>query len=122
MENPRARGRSRRKTALRINPTNPRDFPTSPATPEPLLFGARDEWNLLDRKSWRRICTRSDWADALRDPVIEADEMTRLRKATKTGRPLGSNAFVGELEMRLGRPLKRRNTGPSRQSRTAAAR
>ena len=84
-------------------------------------IGARDEWLLLDRKSWRRICTRRDWADALRDPVIEADQMKQLRRATQTGRPLGSNAFVEKLEARLQRPLKRRKTGPSRQVRAAVA-
>ena len=70
-------------------------------------IGARDEWLLLDRKSWRRIRTRRDWAYALRDPVIEAAQMKRLRRATQTGRPLGADAFVEKLEARLQRPLKR---------------
>jgi putative transposase len=81
----------------------------------------RDEWSLLDRETWRRISTRNDWADALRDRVMEADEMARLRKATKTGRPLGSETFVGKLEARLRRTLKRRKTGPSRRIRATAA-
>jgi len=42
---------------------------------------------------------------------MEADEMTRLRKATKTGRPPGSEPFVGKLEARLERRLKRYKTG-----------
>ena len=83
-------------------------------------IGVRDEWRLLDRKSWRRICTRSDWADALRDPVIETDEMKQLRRATQTGRPLGTDSFVDRLETQLQRPLKRRKTGPSRKARAAA--
>jgi hypothetical protein len=65
----------------------------------------------LDRNNWRPISTRNDWADASRDPVMEADEMTRLRKATKTGRPPGSEPFVGKLEARLERRLKRYKTG-----------
>ncbi len=79
-----------------------------------------DEWDLLDTKNWRKICTRGDWADALRDPIMEADQMTRLRTATQTGRPLGSDRFVRSLETRLNRPLKRRKTGPTRKSQAAA--
>ncbi|MDA1314476.1 MAG: hypothetical protein O2968_14145 [Acidobacteria bacterium] len=81
----------------------------------------RDEWSLLDRKTWQQISTRNDWANALRDPVMEADEMARLRKATKTGRPLGSEMFVGKLEARLQRTLKRLKTGPSKRMRIATA-
>ena len=80
-----------------------------------------DEWGLLDQENWGNISTRGDWADALRDPVMEADEMTRLRKATKTGRPLGSDGFVEKLEARLERPLKRRKTGPSKRISAVAA-
>ncbi len=80
----------------------------------------RDEWSLLDRENWRKVSARGDWADALRDPVMEADEVARLRKATQTGRPLGSEEFVTELETRLERPLKRRKTGPAKKTRAAA--
>jgi len=66
--------------------------------------------------------SRGDWADALRDPLMEAGEMARLRKATRTGRPLGSEDFVTELETRLERPLKLRKTGPAKKTRAAAAR
>jgi hypothetical protein len=47
--------------------------------------------------------TRDDWADALRDPLIEADETAPLPRATQTGRPLGLDAFVV-------RPLKGPNS------------
>jgi len=41
--------------------------------------------------------TRDDWADALRDPLIEADETAPLRRVTQT-RPLkGPNAVGGAL-------------------------
>jgi putative transposase len=53
---------------------------------------------------------------------MEAGEMARLRKATRTGRPLGSEDFVTELETRLERPLKLRKTGPAKKTRAAAAR
>ena len=83
--------------------------------------GRCDKWGLLDRENWRKVSTRKDWADALRDPMIEADEMAQLRKATKTGRPLGAEGFVEKLEAELRRPLKRRKTGPSTRTRAAAA-
>jgi hypothetical protein len=40
-----------------------------------------DPSGLLDLKNWRKICSRGDWADALRDRVMEADELARLRGA-----------------------------------------
>jgi len=80
----------------------------------------RDEWGVLDRKDWRRISTRGDWQDALREGRMEAGEMTRLQRATQTGRPLGSDRFVEELEAKLQRPLKRRKTGPAKRTRAVA--
>ena len=46
-------------------------------------LGRRFQWGLLDRNNRRKVSTRSDWADALRDPLIEADEMGRSGERRK---------------------------------------
>jgi len=45
--------------------------------------GRRFQWGLLDRNDRRKVSTRGDWADALRDPLIEADEMGRSGERRK---------------------------------------
>ena len=81
----------------------------------------RDGWGLLDGAQWRKIDRAGDWAEAIRDPVMEADELVRLRRATRTGRPLGSEVFIQKLETQLQRPLRRRKPGPANKSKGAAA-
>jgi putative transposase len=46
-------------------------------------------------------------AGDLRDEQVEA-----IEAHARTGRPLGSEAFVDELEAATGRQLKRRKPGP----------
>ena len=51
-----------------------------------------------------------------------ADQLARLRAATRTGRPLGSDRFVHKLETRLKRTLQPKKRGrTSRHLLTAAA-
>jgi putative transposase len=52
-----------------------------------------------------------DWAAFLRGGLSDA-EHEAIRAAERTGRPLGSPAFVSRLEKRLGRTLARRRPGP----------
>ena len=52
-----------------------------------------------------------DWAVFL-DAGLRDDEREALRSGERTGRPLGSSAFVAGLERELGRPLARRKPGP----------
>ncbi len=52
-----------------------------------------------------------DWERYLALDVEEA-ELVRLREHTRTGRPLGSGAFVHHLEEILGRLLRKRKPGP----------
>ena len=48
--------------------------------------------------------------------------MAALRRATQTGRPLGSEAFVKRLEATFGRKLDGKRTGrPKNNARAAAA-
>ena len=52
-----------------------------------------------------------DWRDFLAEDIKKA-ELAALRRHERTGRPLGSAAFIETLESRLGRFLRKRKTGP----------
>jgi len=52
-----------------------------------------------------------DWPAFLAAGIGD-DEREALRAGERTGRPLGSDAFVAGLERDLGRPLARRKPGP----------
>jgi putative transposase len=52
-----------------------------------------------------------DWAVFLAGGLSD-DERGALRAGERTGRPLGSDAFIAGLEQSLGRPLARRKPGP----------
>ncbi|MGH7024526.1 MAG: transposase [Caulobacteraceae bacterium] len=52
-----------------------------------------------------------DWSDLLGQGLAE-DDHAALRAGERTGRPMGSPAFVAALERRLGRPLAKRKPGP----------
>ena len=67
----------------------------------------RDPEGLLELEWWKELCPLNDWAEALlpsRDDEMRAEE---IRRATRTGRPLGDEAFVQRLENKQGRPLRR---------------
>jgi len=58
-----------------------------------------------------------DWRSYLTAQLAD-EEVHSLRQHTSTGRPLGSDAFVEQLEVLTGRRLRRRPPGPKpRQSR-----
>jgi len=44
--------------------------------------------------------------------AVRQDELDQIRKHERTGRPLGSEAFLEHLEKLLNRPLKRKKPGP----------
>jgi len=50
------------------------------------------------------------WRDFLLSGVSE-EEIERIRRREKTGRPLGNNGFVGKLEEALRRILQRQKPG-----------
>jgi putative transposase len=52
-----------------------------------------------------------DWR-ALLDSALPQADYEAIRRGERTGRPLGSEAFVRELEARLGRSLTPRKPGP----------
>ena len=43
---------------------------------------------------------------------LSDDEVVAIEAHMRTGRPRGSEAFIGALEARTGRTLKRRKPGP----------
>ncbi len=55
-----------------------------------------------------------NWAAFLAGGLDEEAAET-LRAVERTGRPLGSKAFIGKLERRLNRPLAKRRPGPKAQ-------
>lgn len=59
-----------------------------------------------------------DWAGFLAQGLAEEDA-ERLRRHERTGRPLGSEAFVAALERRLRRPLRPGRRGPKPKKRGA---
>lgn len=53
----------------------------------------------------------ADWSAFLRLPVAES-ESEQFRRHSRTGRPLGNDAFVSDLEAQTGRVLRPRKPGP----------
>ncbi len=53
----------------------------------------------------------SNWRTFLAEP-LRKDETEALRRHARTGRPLGSDNFIEELERELGRTLRPQKTGP----------
>lgn len=68
---------------------------------------------LLDLKAFDEI---DDWRTAL-GQLLTAAELKAVAACERTGRPLGSPAFVGRLEKRLGRTLARQRPGPKPKKR-----
>lgn len=60
----------------------------------------------------------ADWRGLLEQGLDEA-ERDAFRRSARTGRPMGSAAFVAELEKRTGRKLVRQKPGPKPGAATA---
>jgi putative transposase len=88
----------------------PSDWPWSSARAH--LVGADDD--LVRVRPLLELAP--DWPEFLHGGLTEED-LERLRRHTRTGRPLGAPNFVVRLENRLGRLLATQKTG--RKSRTA---
>ena len=83
----------------------------------------RDRLGLVDPELWKEVTRGDDWREALggtRDEDVA--EMAALRRATQTGRPLGSDGFVKRLEATFGRKLDGKRTGrPKKKAQAVAA-
>ena len=62
-----------------------------------------------------------DWKAFLRSALPE-QQLRDLREHARTGRPLGSSAFLDRLERRVGRVLKPQNPGPKPKPRKVRTR
>jgi len=60
---------------------------------------------LLDLVRWRKRFTPEEWKCVLDKGLANAALLERIRSATTTGRPLGDEAFIKALEIRLGRRI-----------------
>lgn len=67
---------------------------------------------MLSSPSWLTQPERADYSKFVKDKNHELDEM--LRKATRTGRPFGSDSFIEELESQLQQTLKAKSVGRPR--------
>jgi hypothetical protein len=72
-------------------------------------MAASETW--LELKWWRQRWTVAEWVRYLAAGESPA-ELTALHQFTHTGRPLGTAAFVAELEQSGLRPLAPRKRGP----------
>jgi putative transposase len=71
----------------------------------------QDDDGWLELRQWREQYTAVRWREALRDGIEEEALRERLRVATRTGRPFGSENFVEDLERALNRSLRAREPG-----------
>jgi putative transposase len=88
----------------------PWDWPWSSAQAHVKGF---DRTGLLDMHLWRSRFDGPKWRDFL-EQGMEADELDRIRTATKVGRPLGSEEFINKIEALTGRSIKPRKPGRKR--------
>jgi putative transposase len=73
-------------------------------------LAGRDDAVVAVRPLLERV---EDWAAFLGEG-LEDEDRAAIRAAERTGRPLGSEAFVKGLEQRLGRAIAKQKTGPKR--------
>ena len=66
----------------------------------------RDHENFMDFSAWRETYTAERWRATLRLGIEEEALQERLRLATLTGRPFGSDQFIDQLELTSNRRLR----------------
>jgi putative transposase len=74
-------------------------------------LGGADDWGLTDLAWWREQGPAAHWAEVLEAGFRDAALAARLRTATRTGRPFGSEEFTRELESETGRLLRPQKRG-----------
>jgi putative transposase len=94
------------------------DWPWSSARAH---LSGQDPWHILDLTWWRANCDADWWPEVLRAGFQEAALAARLREATRTGRPFGSDDFVRRIECAVGRPVGRLKAGRKRKTGPAPA-
>lgn len=74
--------------------------------------GGRDPHGILDWADWIERWNPENWKIALGAGVAAAAWIDRVREATRTGRPAGSDDFVRSIEETLNRSLHPQKRGP----------
>jgi len=86
----------------------------------PAHVSGHDPAGLLDMAWWAECWEPAEWRAILAEGAPEeagaGEEILAIRRATYTGRPYGSDAFIEELGRRLGRRLDRQKGGRPRKS------
>jgi putative transposase len=75
-----------------------------------------DGTGLLNMDPWRARFDGEKWRGFLEEGMRSEDGLDRIRLATRTGRPLGSDLFIERLEALAGRTLRPKKRGPKRGS------
>lgn len=75
-----------------------------------------DPWQISDLAWWHANCPPDWWPQVLASGYRDAAIAIRIREATHTGRPLGSDGFIRELELTVERPLRPGKRGPKSQA------
>jgi putative transposase len=77
--------------------------------------GGKDELNLLDLETWRKWCAEGGWThDTWRRILADTEqevEMSSLRRATRTGRPLAEGSDLRSMERKARQALTARSPG-----------
>jgi putative transposase len=71
-----------------------------------------DASGLLSMSDWQSRWTIQTWRETLDLGIDDAASLDRLREATRTGRPAACDAFLADIEARLGRSLRPARRGP----------
>ena len=85
------------------------DYPWSSAQAHAGLIAA-PEW--LETRGWEDRYPPLRWKEVLGLGFRHSGDLDRLREATRTGRPFGTDDFVAELEAKLDRTLFPQKPGP----------
>jgi putative transposase len=83
-------------------------------------LGRGDPGAVVDMVEWRAVWSPDTWEIALAEGVTNAALVERIRQATRTGRPLGTDRFVKEAETFSGRRLRPNKRGPKLSPAAAA--
>ncbi len=89
------------------------DYPWSSAVGH---VTGRDESGFLDTALWLEDYTKERWRETLRVGIDDEALGERIRLATMTGRPFGSEEFAEGLEMVAHRRLRPRSAGRPKKS------
>jgi len=58
-----------------------------------------------------------DWREYLLEAIEGSDDLSSVKRSTRTGRPAGDHNFVKKIEKLTGRALQRQKPGPKRKAR-----